>query len=361
MNRLIRWLCRGFLISYLLFYTQITFAERIFNLYTTSNYIADSTITDFEHACNCKLFLNYFGDPQEMSAKLAAGAAGYDAIIGTGYAVEDLYKMGKLTKINLSNVKNLKNIDPHFMHQEFDPQNTFSIPYAYTPVFLAYNKTRLDKLGIVPNTWAVIFEEKYLKKLNGKVTVFDSQRNVYAAALLYLGRNPNSNNPQDLNDARKLIEHASKYWARYDSTTYYRSLLNGDIWLAMSYSNDLFNTLQDAKKSHLNFTLAGMVQKEGNMIELDNIVIPTTSKNQDLAYIFINTVLKAKSAYALSQDTGASVPNIPAFKLLAKDITGNDWIYPAVNQKIYGFTAYPAKTRVMVNEVWTEIKMGCGY
>lgn len=336
-----------------------SFATDVVNVYTTSNYITDSTVADFERQCNCRLFLNYFSDPQEMAAKLAAGATGYDVIIGTGYALQDLHRMGKLSQLDLSKLPNLKNIDPKFLHQKFDPKNSFSVPYAYTPVFLAYNKTKLDKLGIIPNTWAVIFDDNYLKKLRGKVTVFDSQRNVYAAALLYLGKDPNSSSPDDLAKARALITHASQYWARYDSTTYYRSLLNGEIWLAMSYSNDLYNTLQDAQKSHLPYQIAGMMQREGNMIELDNLVIPVSSKHKSLAYMFINTVLKEQSALSLGQETGASVPNLPAIRKLPTDLTATNWIYPTQWQKIYGFSAYPPKTRIMVNEVWTEIKMEC--
>ena len=267
--------------------------------------------------------------------------------------------MGKLSSLNLNQIPSLKNIAPKFLQQNFDPINSFSIPYAYTVTMVGYNKSKLDQLGIIPNTWAVFFDEKYLKKLNGRITIFDSQRNVYAAALLYLGKDPNTTNPQDLAAVRKLIEKASRYWVRYDSTTYYRSLLNGDIWLAMSYSNDLFNTIQDSQKAKLPYKIAGMVQKEGNMIELDNLVIPTAAKNKDLAYKFINKVLEPKSAYNLSQDTGSSVPNSSAIKMLSHDITQYNWIYPTESQKIYGFTAYPPKTRIMVNEVWTELKMDC--
>lgn len=340
---------------------NFAFAENVINLYTTSNYIADSTVSNFEQRCKCKLFLNYFSDPQEMSAKLAAGASGYDVIIGTGYALQDINNAGKLARLDLSKIHNLTNVESKFMHQPFDPKNSFSIPYAYTPVFLAYNKTALDKLGITPDSWAVIFDEKYLKQLRGKVTVFDSQRNVFAAALLYLGKDPNSTNLKDLESARKLIERASHYWARYDSTTYYRSLLDGEIWVAMSYSNDLYNTLQDAKKVKLNYTLAGMLQKEGNMVELDNVVITANSKNIDLDYLFIDTILEAKSAIALSNETGASVPNWQALTSLPNEIVSNSWIYPQKNNPIFGFTAYPPKIRVMANEMWTELKMECHY
>lgn len=335
------------------------FAERVLNVYIASNYITDETIDNFQKKCNCKVFLNYFGDPQEMTAKIAAGAEGYDVIVGTGFAIEELYKMGKLSNLDMSKIPNVKYIESKYLHQNFDPQNKFSIPYGFTVTMLGYNKTKLDSLGIVPNTWAVIFDEKYLRKLKGHVTVFDSQRNVYAAALLYLGKDPNSTKPEDMVAVRKLIANASKYWARYDTATYYRSLLSGDTWVAMSYSSDLYITTVDAKKAKLSYQIDGMVQKEGNMIELDNLVIPKSSKNVDLAYMFINEVSLPKNAYSMSSETGSSAPNLQAISMLPKDITSKNWIYPTPQQKIYGFTAYAPKDRIWVNEDWTEVKMEC--
>ena len=343
----------------LLVATQFAMAERVLNVYIASNYITQTTIDALQQKCNCKVFLNYFGDPQEMTAKIAAGAEGYDVIVGTGYAIEELYKMGKLDNLDLTKIPNLKYADPKYMHQSFDPQNKFSVPYAFTPVLIGYNKNKLDSLGRLPKTWAVILDEKYLKKLKNRVTVFDSQRNVYAAALLYLGKDPNSTNPQDMEQVRKLVVNASKYWARYDTATYYRALLTGDIWVAMSYSTDLYITTIDAKKSNLSYTIDGMMQKEGNMIELDNVVIPKSAKNKDLAYQFINEALLPQSAYTLSIATGSSMPNIEAVKRLPAEITSKNWLYPTSAQKIYGFTAYAPKDRIWINENWTEIKMQC--
>lgn len=338
-------------------------ARPVFNIFLPTYYITESTIADFKKACNCDVALNNFGDPQEMAAKIAAGASGYDVIISTGYAIQDLYRMGKFEKIDFTRIKNLENIDPKYLKQEFDPQNEYSIPYAYTPVLLGYNKIELDRLKITPNSWAVLFDEKYLKLLKGRVTVLDSPRNVFGAALIYLGKDPNSQDMNDIADARKLIASVSKYWVRYDSTNFHRALLSGEIWLAMSYSSDLFNAIVEDKKlkPNLRKNLSGMMAKEGGLIELDNIVIPKNSKNKDLAYVFINTVLKAENAYSLGAQTGSSIPNVAAFKLLPKEIIETPWIYPRPEQKIYGFLAYQPKTRIMVNEIWTELKMVCTY
>lgn len=332
-------------------------ANTEFNLFIGSNYIADSTVNRFNQQNNCNLVQNFFNDNEEMLAKIVAGANGYNAIVATSYAVQQLALMGKIKPLDKNKLPNLKNIDPKFLNQSYDVGNKYSVPYAYTPVFIAYNADKLKQLGIVPNTWAVIFDPKILKKLDGRVTVFDSSRNVIAAALLYLGKDPNSTNRDDLKAARQVIEQAAPYWEKFDSDSYYRGLLRGDVWVSMGYSIDIYKTIQDAKAAKLKVHIDAMLQKEGNMMELDNLVIPVFNKNDQLAYNFINTTLDAQSAYELSFMTGSSVPNMPAMAKLSPEVKSIDWIYPKDMSKMHVFKAYDPKTRIMVNEMWTEIKM----
>ncbi|MBY0378920.1 MAG: spermidine/putrescine ABC transporter substrate-binding protein [Burkholderiales bacterium] len=338
---------------------NLSYAKNKMNLFIAVNYLAGSTIIDYQQICNCKLQQSFFNDPNEMLAKIVAGSSGYDVIEATSYAVEELANMGKLQKLDKSKIIGLDNIEPKFLNAPYDRGNVYSIPYAYTPVFLAYNADKMKQLGIVPNTWAIIFNQKYLKKLNGHVTVFSSSRNVFAAALLYLGKNPNSTNINDLNLARGLINSASPYWAKFDTDSYYRGLLRGDIWVAMSYSIDIFKTIQDTKATKPPIKIGAMMQKEGNMFEMDNLVIPKDSPNTNYAYDFINVVLKPSNAYALASSTGSSIPNKTALDKLPLELKNTLWIYPTDPTKNFTFTAYDPKTLVLVNEMWTEIQMEC--
>lgn len=335
------------------------YAEKVMNLFIAVNYLADNTIADFQKSCNCRLSQSFFNDPNEMLAKIAAGSSGYDVIEATSYAVQELAKMGKLQKLDRKKTIGLNNIDKNYLSPVYDKGNVYSVAYAYTPVFLAYNEQKMKELGINPNSWALIFDRKYLKKLAGHITVFSSSRNVFAAALLYLGKDPNSTKMSDLTAARNLIDAASPYWAKFDTDSYYRGLLRGDIWLSMSYSVDIFKTIQDAKASNSPIKIGAMLQKEGNMYEMDNLVIPKDAPNVGLAYQFINTILKPQSAYSLALATGSSIPNYPALVKLSSELKNIPWIYPTDPKHSFTFTAYDPKTRILVNEMWTEIQMQC--
>jgi spermidine/putrescine transport system substrate-binding protein len=85
--------------------------------------------------------------------------------------------------IDKAKLTNLKNINAVYMNTPFDPDNKFSVPYAMSTTILGYNAEKMKELGLPTDTWAVIFEPKYLEKLKGRVTVLDSfQRTVRRGA-----------------------------------------------------------------------------------------------------------------------------------------------------------------------------------
>lgn len=346
-----------FILALVVLNNNVFAKDCILNIYIAANYLANDTANSFKSRYECRVEQNFFNENDEMLAKMAAGASGYDIIVPTSYAVDSLIRMGKLEKLNKTRLPNLKNIDPQFLNPPYDNGNQYSVPYAYDNVMLAYNKDVFKRLGIKADSWAIIFDPKYLKLLKGKITVLNSQRNVFAAALLYLGKDPNSTKREDLDAARNLIERAKPYWAKFDSDTYYRSLLRGNIWVAMSYSVDIFKTIADQKLASQPVTIEAELQREGNMYELDNLVIPKTAENIDKVYTLINYLLEPSSAIELSAATGASIMNLPALKNINPELKQIDWIYPKNMTKMHSFKNYDPKTRVYVNEVWLELQL----
>ncbi|MGH8715405.1 MAG: ABC transporter substrate-binding protein, partial [Burkholderiales bacterium] len=151
-------------------------AEDTLHLYNWNNYISAETVERFEKSCKCKLVQDYYGDNEEMLAKLAAGATGYDLLVPTQNAVDSLIKQNALRPLDKPLLPNLKNIQPEYLNRDFDPGNKYSVPYAYSITVIGYNEQKMQELGLPTDTWAVIFEPEYLIKVKGRVTVLDSQR-----------------------------------------------------------------------------------------------------------------------------------------------------------------------------------------
>jgi spermidine/putrescine transport system substrate-binding protein len=334
-------------------------AADVLHLYNWNNYITPDTVARFERSCSCKLVQDYYADNEEMLAKLAAGATGYDILVPTGNAVENLIKQGALRPIDKGLLPNLKNIKPAFMGEFFDPGNRYSVPYAYSVTLIGYNVERMKERGIPTDTWAAIFEPKYLERIKGKVTVLDSQRELMSAALKYLGYSVNDVDEGHWKQARDLILRAKPYWAAFNAASYIKELTVGNIWLAHGYSNDMFTAAQDAKAAGRKFTVGYSTPREGAVLALDNMVLHRSGPRPDLAHRFVNFMLEGRNSAELTNAIGAGNPNAEAMQYVHPDIAANSAVFPdkAALARMEMLHDLDRRQRRLLNRMWIEIKV----
>ena len=329
------------------------------HLYNWNNYIAPETVKRFEDFCQCEVVQTYYSDNEELLAKLAAGAKGYDILVPTSNAMQALIKGGQLKPIDKPQLPNLKNIDPVYLNTPFDPDNKYSVPYAYSITLIGYNNEKMKELGLPTDTWAVIFDPKYLDKIKGKVTVLDSQRELFAAALIYLGYPANETDPVKLKQARDTILLAKPYWAAFNASSYIKELTIGNIWLAHGYSNDMFQAAQDAAKAKRSFSIGYSTPKQGAVLAVDNMVMHKTGPREDLAYRFINFMLEGQNSAELSNMLGSGNPNAAATPFIDPEVKDNPAVFPdaAAMKRLEQLRDLPRKERRLMNRMWTEIKV----
>ncbi len=333
-------------------------AENVLHIYNWNNYIAPETVKRFEAECKCKVVQDYYGGMEEMLAKLSAGAKGYDIVVPTGFAIAPLTKQTLVQALDKSKLPNLANIDAGFMNSAFDPGNQFSAPYAFTTTLVGYNDAKIKELGLDPTSWAIIFDPAVLAKIKGKVTVLDDSRELFAAALLYNGFSANSNNPEELAQAKETIIQAKPYWAAFNSQSYIKELTLGNIWVAHGYSNDMFQANQDAKAAQRPFGIGYAVQKEGNTLSVDSMMVMKTAPRPDLAHKFINFMLDGKNAAELTNMIGSGNPNKAATAFVQADIKKIAAVFPntEAQKKLTQLGALEGKSLRDLNTLWTQVK-----
>lgn len=334
-------------------------AETTLHLYNWNNYISESTVGRFEAAEHCRVNQDYYSDNEEMLAKLAAGATGYDIVVPTGNAVDSLIRQGKALPLDRALLPNLKNIEAGYLGHFFDPKNQYSVPYAFTITLLGFNREKLAALGIPTDSWAAIFEPRYLEKLKGRVTVLDSQRELMAAALIYLGYSPNDADEGHWEKAKDLIIRAKPYWAAFNASSYIKELTVGNIWLAHGYSNDMFQAALDARGAGRPFSIDYVIPKEGAVLALDSMVILKAAPQPELAHRFINFMLEGKNAAELTNLIGSGNPNRAAVPYINPNILRNPSVFPTPDdlKRLTMLRDLNRLQRRILNRMWIEIKL----
>lgn len=334
-------------------------ADDTLHLYIWNNYISAETAARFEAWCGCRLKQDYYSDNEEMLAKLEAGAAGYDLLVPTGNAVHTLIRKNELEALDHPRLQHLANIATAFADPWYDPGLRHAVPYATTVTLLGFNATKLAELGLPTDSWALIFEPAHLRKLKGKVTVLNSQRELMAAALRYLGHPVNDTDPDHWRAARDLILRAKPYWATFSNSTYIKDLAIGNIWVAHGYSNDMFRARADARAAGRPFAIGFAIPREGAVLAVDNFVIHKSARRPDLAHRFIDFMLRGENAADVSNLIGAGNPNRAALPYIRPEVAGETALFPPPEtlQRLEMLRDLEPQQRRLMSRLWTEIKV----
>ena len=277
------------------------------NVYTWSDYIDDTLVKEFEDKYNCKVVIDTFDSNEAMYAKIKAGASGYDIIIPTSYMALVMYEQKLINKLELSKIPNSKYIDKQYLQKlAFDKTMEYSIPYMLGYTCIAYNKERVVK---PVKSWSIFSR----KDLNGRTTLLNDMRETIGAALLYKGYKINTTNQKELEVALKQVNIWKKYIAKFDNEVYKIGLTSGEFWVVQGYSGDILQAMQERSNIEI------LIPKEGVSISCDDMVIPVSSDNKELAYKFINFIIEPKNAAKNMEYTQFFAP-VPDAKQYVKDL-----------------------------------------
>lgn len=319
--------------------------QKVVNLYIWSDYTSPSVLQEFEKLTGLKVQESNFSSNEELLAKLQAGASGYDLIIPSDYMVSAMVKLNLLDPLDKSKVPNAANLNPKLMHREYDPENQYSLPYAWGVSGLAYNNTKVK--GPI-TSWADLLAAPQLKQ---RFSMLDDGREALSAALRINGFSINSIDKSQLDKAKQTLIGIKKNLKSFTSTPL-PSLVAGELLAAHMYSNEAFMA-REKTKGQISFVFP----KEGGVRNIDNFAIPKGALNVEGAHKLINFLLSDKphADFVNRMYVGPVLTTVGP--LLSKDMQAN----PLVAN--FDFIAEKSEmlrdlgdNMVLFDRIWTEVK-----
>ncbi|MBX3702580.1 MAG: polyamine ABC transporter substrate-binding protein [Steroidobacteraceae bacterium] len=338
---------------------------KVLFVYNWSDYIGETTIADFEAKTGIKVTYDVFDSNEVLETKLLAGRTGYDVVVPSASFLERQIKAGVFLKLDKSKLPNLVNMDPDIMARValHDPGNEHSINYLWGTTGIGYNPDKVKAaLGTdTIDSWAAIFEPGNAAKLaKCGLSVLDAPSEVIDSALIYLGRDPNSESLEDLKAAEELLVKVRPHVKYFHSSQYINDLATGEICVALGWSGDVLQARDRGAEAATPVNVAYAVPKEGAISWFDMLAIPADAPHPDNAHQFINFIMEPEVAAGITDYVAFANGNAASFELISEDVRNDVSVYPTdeVKKKLHPHLAESQEYSRELNRAWTRVRTG---
>lgn len=342
-----------------------SFAEDVINIYNWSDYMAPGALEQFTKETGIKVNYDVYDSNEVLEAKLMAGGSGYDVVMPSNSFFERQVKAGVYQTIDTSKLSNYANLDQTLAKQieKHDAGNQHNIPYAWGTIGIGYNTKMIEqRLGTADiDSWDVLFDPAVAAKLSDcGIAVLDSPAEIMSVVNNYRGVDPNSEDGAELEASSKLMSVARDNVKYFHSSKYISDLANGDVCVAIGYNGDILQSQSRAEEAGQGVDINFVIPKEGTLVWFDLMAVPADAPHPEAAHKFIDFILKADIAAAISNYVYYAVPNTAAEPLLDEEVANNKGVYPtqAVKEKLYVQVAHSARFDRSLTRAWTNIKTG---
>jgi len=312
-----------------------------------ADYIPEELVRKFERETGAKVVLDTFESPEAMLAKLKAGAdREFSLVVAPDYYVLQMAREGLVAPLDKGRLAGLANLDPFFQDPPYDPGLQHSVPYLWGTTGLAY---REDLVKGPVDSYGVFFDPA---RQVGPFLLLDEMRETIGAALRYLGYSLNTTDPEALEKAKELLIAAKARSVGFaGGVEALNRILGGDAAVSLAYSGDVLQARQEDER------LRYALPKEGGTLWTDAMVVLKRGPAQDLAYRFIDFLLRPENAAELAAYTRYATPVAQAVPLLPQEMRQDPTVFPPeeVRAKLE-YLKDLGPDIALYDRVWTEVK-----
>jgi len=327
-------------------------AKNELRIYIWSEYMDEAWMSQqFEQKFGYKVRIDHFESLEEMMAKLQSGGASqYDLICLGDYVFPAAMSLNLVEKLDHSKIPNLKNLMPRFYNDYYDPGCKYHVPWQWGFTGLLYRKDKVAAKDA--QSWSLLFDPK---KLPGPFYLLDSQQEMVALTMNYLGYDPNSFKIDHLKSAMDLLIRTKK---RANCLGFKggvgarNEVASATAYASICYNGDALKVIGE-NPENLGFT----VPKEGTFMFLDCLAISKQAPNPEAAYKWLNWILEPEVGANISNFVQFATPNKAALPYINKQDRDNPAIYPSpeVVEKLF-YLKDPGANLKLLDQAWTRIK-----
>ena len=337
----------------------------IVHVYNWSDYVDPAVLEKFSAETGIEVRYDVFDSNEVLETKLLTGHSGYDLVVPSAYFLERQITAGVFRPLDRSKLPNLANIDPEIARfaAAHDPGNEHSVVYMWGTTGIGYDAGKVT--AIMPDapldSWRFVFDPQVISRFRDcGVSMLDDPTDMVATMLLWLGKDPNSENEADLRLAEEKLLAIRPYIRTIHSSQYIDDLANGEVCVVVGYSGDVLQAADRAHEAGKTHEIAYAIPREGALMWFDTLAIPADAPHPEAAHALIDYLMRPDVAAANSNFVYFASANQAATPLLEAELRDDPSIYPPpeVKSRLRPNLAKSAEFTRSLNRTWTRFTTG---
>jgi putrescine transport system substrate-binding protein len=244
-----------------------------------------------------------------------------------------------------------------------DPGNRYAIDYTWGMDGIAYNPQQVRKeLGTDRlDSWSALFDPAIASKLaRCGIAIIDAPEDAFNVALIYLGRDPNSEKAEDLEAAERLWMKVRPYIRYFHASQHTNDLATGEICVALNWNGLANQARARGAAAKPPVEVVYVTPSEGSISWFDAVAIPGDAPHPRNAHAFLDFLMDPEVIAAITRDTGYANGNRASLAYLPAEIKDDPTVYPPpeVFQKLHPAKAHTQDYSRRLNRAWTRVKTG---
>jgi putative spermidine/putrescine transport system substrate-binding protein/putrescine transport system substrate-binding protein len=211
------------------------------------------------------------------------------------------------------------------------------------------------------DSWALLFDPANAAKLKGcGISLLDAPDAAFAAALQYLGKDPESKNPADYQAAYDVLKKIRPYVTQFSSAGYADDLANNDVCVVLGWSGDVSVARRRTLDAKRPYEIRYVNPKEGGLLWFDVMAIPKDAPHPEAALKWINYIEEPKTNAAITNEIFYPSANKAAKSFVTPAIAQDSGIYLPDGTLAKTSLAMPRSADIarMQNRLWLQLKSG---
>ncbi len=323
-----------------------------------NDYIRKFILNKFSDKFSTSVDWTIFDTPEQMVQMMQASGSNWDLIVSV--TLENVGKLafGQLIQpLNKSYLPNLANVWDVFQSPFYDVDAQFTAPYTvYTTGITWQNEVVTEDIPAMDNPYDILWDAKYA----GRVHLLNGARDTLAAALLRMGTDVNTSDPNVLDQAKAMLLDGVEImnW-KFDHVDYSEL---GTFDIHQTWSGQV-SYYQYYLPKGLPITAFSYVWppkaagKKPGIITNDVFAIPKGAKSPVLAHAMIDYLLESSNAAVNYAYEGFQPPltSITPESILADELVPENLSNILITQEDFPLGVQQLELAPAVNQLWQQI------